>query len=153
MLGLLSALNTDSDPRTLSMSAKGEKDKLKLMIPRYLKSISAPIKGSIFQGMYWGKLCDTLEAGRSISDAPLTWHNFLRTVDFSFYLLESLVCLDSLSAFTFIDPGRYLAVILICLFKKYFQISLLVSVNPWFLVPPIIHVVLADVKRYCILLR
>ena len=37
----------------------------------------------------------------------------------------------------FIDPGKYSAVIVIFLFKRYWQISLLIAVNSWFFVPPI----------------
>ena len=67
---------------------------------------------------------------------PLIWHNFMKMFEFSFHSLESLVCLDSLSASTFIDPGKYSAVIAIFHFKRYYQISLLIVANSWFLVTP-----------------
>ena len=51
--------------------------------------------------------------------------------------LESLGCLYSLSVSTFIDPGKYSTVIIIFHFKRYCQISLLIAVNSWFLVPSI----------------
>ena len=52
-------------------------------------------------------------------------HSFMTMVEFSF--LESLTCLDSLSA--------SLSVILIFRFKRYCQIFLLIAVNSWFFVP------------------
>ena len=61
----------------------------------------------------------------------------MKIVGFSFHSLESLLCLDSLSASTFIDPGKYSAVTFIFHFNRYCQISLVIAVNSWFLVPPI----------------
>ena len=75
----------------------------------------------------------TPSANRSISGVPLIWHNFLKMVKFSFHLLESLVAwipclpLHSLA----------LTVIMIFHFRRYYQISLLITVNSWFLVPRI----------------
>ena len=85
--------------------------------------------------MYRSNWCGTLEAHRSISGVPLIWHNFMKIVEFSFHSLKSLVCLDSLCASKFIDLGKYLVVIVIFYFKRYCQISLLIAVNSWFLVP------------------
>ena len=56
-------------------------------------------------------------------------------VEFSFHSLESVVCLDSLSTFTFIDPDKNSTVILIFRFKRCCKISLLITVNFLFLVP------------------
>ena len=61
----------------------------------------------------------------------------MKIVGFSFHSLEFLVCLDSLSASGFIDPGKNSAVIVNFRFKRYCQISLLIAVNSWFLVPHI----------------
>ena len=140
MLGLLWALDTDLDLdtfwKTLPMSAKGGKAYTKLWAHDIWKASLPWLKGSIFQDMYWGNWCDTLKANRSISGVSLTWHRFIKIVGFSFHLLLPLVCLDSLSASTFIDPGKYSAVIVIFCFKRYCQIYLLIAVNAWFLVPP-----------------
>ena len=56
-------------------------------------------------------------------------------VEFSFHSLELLVCLDSLSTPTFIDPDKY-SESNRDRFKRYCQISLLIGVKSWFLVPP-----------------
>ena len=86
--------------------------------------------------MYWANWCDALKTNISISAVPLNWHNFIKIVEFSFHSLESLVCLDSLAASIFTDPGKYLAVIVIFRFKRYCEISLLIAVNSCFLIPP-----------------
>ena len=113
--------------KTLPISAKGGKAYTNLWAQDIWKASLPWLKGSIFHDMYWGNWCDTLEANRSICGVPLIWHNFMKMVEFSFHSLESLVCLDSLSTSTFIDPCKYLAVIVIFRFKRYCQISLLIA--------------------------
>ena len=105
--------------------------------PGYLKSIPTIIERIDFQDMFWGNWCDTLEASRSISGVSLILHNFMKMVEFSFYPLEFLVYLASLSASRFIEPFKYLAVIVIFRFRSYCQLSLLVTVNSLFSVLPI----------------
>ena len=96
--------------RTLPMSAKREK----------IWKASLPwLKESILQDMYWGNWWRTV---------LLIWHNFMTIVEFSFHSLKFLFGLDYLSASTFIDPGKYSAVIVIFPFKRYYQISLLITV-------------------------
>ena len=138
MLGSLWALHWSwfSFRRTLPINVKGEKAYTNLWAHDVWKASLTWLKGSIFLDMCWGNWGDTPEENRFISRRPLIWHNFMNMVDFTFHSLESMVCLDSLSASTFIDPGKYLAVIVTFRFKRYCQISLLIAVNSWFLVWP-----------------
>ena len=67
----------------------------------------------------------------------LIFLNLLKMVEFGFHSLESLVCLDSLPASTFIYSSKYSAIIVIFLLERYCQNSLLITINFWFLVPSI----------------
>ena len=58
-------------------------------------------------------------------------------VHFPFAEIHVLVCLDSLSASTATDPGKYLTVIAFFRFKRYFQITFLVPANSWLFKPHI----------------
>ena len=67
--------------RTLPTSSKGGKAYTNLRAQDIWKTFLPWVKGSIFQDMYWGNWCDTLEVNRSICGVSLIWHNFPNMVE------------------------------------------------------------------------
>lgn len=83
-----------------------------------LKGILHLLNGWRFYDIYCGSLRDTLYGKASIFGDPLAWHTYLNILGHNFHSLESLVCLNSLSASLFIVFKIYSAVIMILLCKR-----------------------------------
>ena len=148
MLRLLWALDTDPDLLSEEPSYKCKRGKSihKLVSPGYLKKHSCPDWKGQFSKICTGVIgvIPSRQTGLSmefpLSDT-ISWRLLgLVSICFNSFnwiqLASFHYSLSSLSASTFIEPGKYSAVIVIFRFKRYYQISLLIAVNSWFSVPP-----------------
>ena len=98
--------------------------------------------GSAFNDICWCSWCDLAHIGWFLE---YPWpDNFLKKPGVSFHLIQFFVCLDTLSASLFIDPGRYWEVIVVC-FNRFCYIPLLTETNVWFLVPSVFQ----GIRKLC----
>lgn len=97
--------------KTIRINTNGGKVQENFLPPLIWNASCPLLNGSGFHDIYCGSWSNTLDASKSICRVAVACHTCLNILGFNFHTLESLVRLDSLSAFIFIVLGIYSAVI------------------------------------------